>query len=61
MSSKKGATPKTRKARSDQTVGSFEKEHGLPSGTIRNEDGRDTRSDKQIGTIRKQRTKKSGK
>jgi hypothetical protein len=62
MASKKGATPrKTRKARSDQTVGSFEKEHGLPPGTVRNEDGRDTRSDKQIGTIRKERAKKSSK
>ena len=61
MPSKKGATRKTRKARSDQTVGSFEKEHGLPPGTIRNDDGRDTRSDKQIGTIRKEKTKKPGK
>ena len=61
MSSKKDAAPKTRKARKDQTVGSFEKEHGLPPGTIRNESGRDTRSDKQIGTIRKERAKKSGK
>ena len=61
MSSEKGATRKTRKARSDQTVGSFEKEHGLPPGTIRNDDGRDTRSDKQIGTIREERAKKSRK
>lgn len=45
---------KTRKTRSDCTVGSFEKKHGLPSGTIRNTDGRDTRSDKKIGTIRKE-------
>jgi hypothetical protein len=41
-----------RKTRSDCTVGTFEKKHGLPSGTIRNQDGRDTRSDKKIGTIR---------
>ena len=61
MPSKKGSTPKARKARSDQTVGSFEKKHGLPPGTVRNEDGRDTRSDKQIGTIRKERAKKSAK
>ena len=61
MATKKGAARKTRKSRSDQTVGSFEKEHGLPPGTIRNEGGRDTRSDKQIGTIRKQSAKKSGK
>ena len=41
-----------RKTRSDCEVGSFEKNHGLPEGTIRNRDGRDTRSDKRIGTIR---------
>ena len=41
-----------RKTRSDCTVGTFEKKHGLPPGTIRNKDGRDTRSDKKIGTIR---------
>lgn len=47
---------KTRKTRSDCTVGSFEKKHGLPPGTIRNDDGRDTRSDKKIGTIRKEKS-----
>ena len=31
-----------RKTRSDCTVGTFEKKHGLPPGTIRNKDGRDT-------------------
>lgn len=41
-----------RKTRSDCTVGTFEKKNGLPAGTIRNRDGRDTRSDKKIGTIR---------
>jgi len=46
-----------RKDRSDQTVGSHEKKHGLPNGTIRNPDGRDTRSDKKIGTIRKEGNK----
>lgn len=35
-------------------VGNFEKEYELPSGTIRNHNGRDTRSDKKIGTIRKE-------
>ena len=45
---------KTRKPRGDCTVGSFEKKHGLPAGTIRNKDGRDTRSDKKIETIRKE-------
>lgn len=43
-----------RKTRGDSTVGAFEKKHGLPDGTIRNPDGRDTRSDKTIGTIRKE-------
>ena len=46
-----------RKTRSDCTVGSFEKKHSLPAGTIRNRDGRDTRSDKLIGTIRKEAEK----
>ena len=45
---------KPRRTRSDCTVGTFEKKHGLPSGTIRNRNGRDTRSDKRIGTIRKE-------
>ena len=48
----------TRKTRSDCTVGAFEKKHNLPAGTIRNKDGRDTRSDKLIGTIRKESKKK---
>jgi len=42
-----------RQTRSDCTVGSFEKSCGLPSGSIRNQNGRDTRSDAKIGTIRK--------
>lgn len=46
-----------RKTRSDCTVGSFEKKHGLPAGTFRNHNGRDTRSDKLIGTIRKEAEK----
>lgn len=47
-----------RKTRSDCTVGSFEKKHGLPPGTIRNTNGRDTRSNKKIGTIRKEAEKR---
>jgi hypothetical protein len=43
-----------RKTRSDCTVGTFEKKTGVPPGTVRNTDGRDTRSDKLIGTIRKE-------
>ena len=46
-----------RKTRSDCTVGTFEKARGLPPGTIRNSNGRDTRSDKKIGTIRKEAQK----
>ena len=46
-----------RKTRSDCCVGSFEKNHGLPAGTFRNKDGRDTRSDKKIGTIQKEAQK----
>ena len=47
--------------RSDQTVGGHEKKHRLPSGTIRNPDGRDTRSDKKLGTIRKEGEKRRKK
>ncbi len=48
-----------RKLRSDCTVGSAEKNLGLPAGTFRNKSGRDTRSDKKIGTIRKEAEKRS--
>lgn len=41
----------------DCRVGTFEKTRGLPPGTIRNSNGRDPRSDKKIGTIRKESTK----
>ena len=47
----------SRRIRNDCTVGSLEKKLGLPAGTIRNKDGRDTRSDKLIGTIRKEAEK----
>ena len=50
-----------RKTRSDCTVGTFEKTRGLPPGTIRNPNGRDARSDKKIGTIRKENQPKTGK
>ena len=43
-----------RKVRSDQTVGSHGKKHRLPAGTLRNADGRYTRSDKKTGTICKE-------
>jgi hypothetical protein len=44
--------------RSDKKVGKMEKDLGLPAGTVRNPNGRDTRSDKKIGTIRKERSKR---
>jgi hypothetical protein len=47
----------TRRVRSDKTVGKIEKDLGLSTGAIRNKDGRDTRSDKEIGTIRKEQSK----
>ena len=53
-----GGDGMTRKTRSDCTVKTFEKKEGLPPGTIRNENGRDTRGDKMIGTIRKEANKK---
>ena len=37
---------KVRKTRSDCTVGTYEKKHDLPTGTIRNKDGRKARKDK---------------
>lgn len=39
---------------SKKTVGEHEKKHGFPPGTFRNPDGRDTRSDKELETIRKE-------
>lgn len=51
------ATKKPRKVRSDKQVGNLEKDLGLPPGTIRNKDGRDTRSDKLVRTIRKENEK----
>lgn len=33
----------TRKPRADMKVSTFEKKNGLPNGTIRNEDVRDTK------------------
>lgn len=49
---------KKRKVRSDKQVGNLEKDLGLPPGTVRNKDGRDTRSDKKVGTIRREAKKK---
>lgn len=55
------ANKKPRKDRSDITVENLEKKHGMPPGTIRNPDGRDTRGDKKLGTIRKEAAKKGSK
>ena len=35
-----------------KTVGTFEKNHKLPAGTLRNRGGRDTRSDKKMSNVR---------
>jgi hypothetical protein len=48
----------TRKIRGDKLVGNLEKDLGLPPGTVRNKDGRDTRSDKKVETIIKESAKK---
>jgi len=39
---------------SAETVGSLEQKLGFPPGTFRNPNGRDTRSDKKIETIRRE-------
>jgi len=49
-----------RKIRSDSTVGAAEKRLGIKNA-IRNPDGTNARSDKLIGTLRKQAAKKSAK
>ncbi|MDD5189977.1 MAG: hypothetical protein PHE50_02915 [Dehalococcoidales bacterium] len=46
-----------RQVRSDKTVGKLEEKAGLPNGAIRNKDGKNTRSDKTLGTIRKEQGK----
>lgn len=50
-----------RKTRSDATVGSIEKKLGVAPGTIRNPDGTDARSDKKLGTLRKEAAAATGK
>jgi len=45
---------KTRKVRSDITIGSLEKKLGLEPGSIRNPNGSDARSDKKLKTLRKE-------
>jgi hypothetical protein len=48
----------TKKIRGDKLVGNLERDLGLPPGTVRNKDGRDTRSDKKVETIRKEAARK---
>jgi hypothetical protein len=43
-----------RRVRGDISVGNLEKKLEVPAGTFRNKDGRDTRSDKKLETIRKE-------
>lgn len=50
-----------RKIRSDITIGNLEKKLGISPGSFRNPDGRDTRSDKKLGTLRKEAEKKNKK
>lgn len=45
--------PRDRKDRSDMKVGTFEKKHGLPPGTLRSKEGKDIRSDARLKSIRK--------
>jgi hypothetical protein len=52
-----GEAVMTRQVRGDKKVGNLEKDLGLPPGTVRNKDGRDTRSDKKVETIRKEAKK----
>jgi hypothetical protein len=46
-----------RKVRSDIKVGNLEKRLGVSPGTITNADGSDARSDKKLGTLRKEYAK----
>lgn len=45
---------KARQVRSDIKIGNLEKRLGLDPGSIRNPDGTDARSDKKLGTLRKE-------
>jgi hypothetical protein len=49
--------PRERKDRSDIKIGTFEKKHGLPPGTMRSKEGKDIRSDAKLGTVRKRAKK----
>ena len=49
-----------RKIRSDIQIGNLEKKLEIPPGSFRNPDGRDTRSDKLLGTLRNELEKQNG-
>ena len=46
-----------RKIRSDIKIGNLEKKLGIPAGSFRHPNGRDMRSDKLLGTLRKEMEK----
>ncbi len=48
-----------RKIRSDIKIGNLEKKLGIPAGSFRHPNGRDMRSDKLLGTLRKEMEKQS--
>jgi hypothetical protein len=50
-----------RKVRSDIKVGNLEKKLGVAPGTITNPNGSDARSDKKLGTLRKEYAKAKDK
>lgn len=52
---------KVRQIRADIRVGNLEKRLGLDPGAIRNPDGTDARSDKKLGTLRKEFVEAKGK
>jgi hypothetical protein len=51
---KKEVLKMSRQIRSDIKIGNLEKKLGLENGAIRNPNGTDARSDKQLGTLRKE-------
>jgi hypothetical protein len=58
MGTERGGNRMQRKIRSDIKVGNLEKKLGIGPGAFRNPDGRDTRSDKLLRTLRKEAEKK---
>lgn len=50
-----------RQTRSDIKIGNLEKKLGITPGSFRKSDGRDMRSDKLLGTLRKEQQAQEGK